>query len=182
MLVSTGRAGCVGELPFAAEVAARSHSMRTLTACLLVCSPVLAAALTACTEGKMPVVQVDAGPRTPLVPAYVAEMRKSAALCKQMQADITAVYEKPQKLVVRVQNSKEFNFKYLKKDATHLAFEVECGTVTFNAYGPQDKFQPLREHIDANPPPPRTVEITVMTDKSHGNPGIFTLLEWRKLD
>ena len=126
--------------------------------------------------------QADAAPAAKPLPAYVAEMRKSWATCKQWQADITSIYEKPQKLVVRVRNSKEFNYKYLKKDATHVAFEVECGTVTFNAYGTQAKFQPLHEYIDANPPPPRTVELTVVTDKSHGNPAIFTLQDWRKVD
>ena len=140
-------------------------------------------ALAACESPKPRVAeQTDAAPAKSLVPTYVGEMRKSSAVCKQWQADITSVYEKPQKLVARVQNSKEFNYKYLKKEATHLAFEVECGTVTFNAYGLQAKFQELREYIDANPPPPRTVEITVVTDKSHGNPGIFTLQEWRKVD
>lgn len=157
--------------------------MKASTVSLLVCS-LLLPALHGCTsEVKMPVVQEDAAVRkAPLVPAYVAEQKRSSAACKAWQADISTIYEKPQKLVARVQNSKEFNFKYLKKEATHLSFEVECGTVTFNAYGPIEKLQPLKAHIDANPPPPRTVEITVLTDKSHGNPAIFTLQDWRKLD
>jgi hypothetical protein len=158
----------------------KEPSMRTLTASLVVCALVLP--LAGCEEVKMPDLRMDAAPRAPLVPSYVGEMKKSAAACKQFQADIASIYEKPQKLVARVQNSKEFNYKYLKKQATHLSFEVECGTVTFNAYGPIEKLQPLKAHIDANPPPPRTVEITVLTDKSHGNPQIFTLQEWRKLD
>lgn len=157
--------------------------MNRLTASLLVCALALPMALTGCaSDVKLPVAQEDAAPRAPLIPSYVAEMNRSKALCKQWQADITSIYEKPQKLVARVQNSKDFNYKYLKKDATHVAFEVECGTVTFNAYGPQEKFLPLKAYIDANPPPPRTVEITIVTDKSHGNPGIFTLQDWRKLD
>ena len=156
--------------------------MRDSTACVVLFALALGGAGSACTSDVRAPAQVDATPAKPLVPAYVAEMRKSAALCKQMQADVASVYEKPQKLVVRVQNSKYFNYKYLKKEASHLSFEVECGTVTFNAYGPEIKFAPLQEHINANPPPPRTVELTVMTDKSHGNPAIFTLLDWRKLD
>jgi hypothetical protein len=127
--------------------------------------------------------QADAAAAAKPLPGYVAEMRKSAAACKAWQADISTIYEKPQSLVVRVQNAKEFNYKYLKKESTHLAFEVECGTgVTFNAYGPIAKLEPLKAYIDGNPPPPRTVAITVMTDKSHGNPGVFTLLDWRKVD
>ena len=156
--------------------------MRASTACVLFLALALAAVGAACTSDARPPTQLDATPAKPLVPAYVAEMRRSAALCKQMQADIASVYEKPQKLVARVQNSKYFNYKYLKKEASHLSFEVECGAVTFNAYGPEIKFAPLQEHINANPPPPRTVEVTVMTDKSHGNPAIFTLLDWRRLD
>jgi hypothetical protein len=159
--------------------------MKSLSARVLTVTFALSV-LGACDEPpKKPkaVVQNDAAPAAkPLVPAYVTEQKKSAAACKAWQADITTIYEKPQKLVARVQNAKEFNYKYLKKEATHLAFEVECGSVTFNAYGPIEKLQPLKAYIDANPPPPRTVEITVMTDKSHGNPGIFTLQEWRKLD
>lgn len=146
---------------------------------LLLSAMSLVALLGACDEPR-PKLEAPVKPAEPAarVPAYVAEMKRSVALCKTMMADLPTYYGKPQKLVARLQLSKEYNYKYLKKEATHVAFEVECGNTTFNVYGPTEKFGDLVDFVRANPP--RTTEITVMTDKSHGNPQIWTLLEWRK--
>jgi len=139
------------------------------------------AELAACQEpAKAPTAASGTAAPPPLVPTYVAEMKQSSALCQQMQAFLPAFYDKPQKLVARVKTSKYFNYKYLKRDATHLSFEVECGPFTFNAYGSREKFHLLENYLVTNPPQPRTLGVTVVTDKSHGNPGIFTLLEWHR--
>jgi len=98
---------------------------------------------------------------------------------KKIKADIGAYYGKPIEIRVPVEIGDYYNFKYRGTEEENFSFRVKGDWEWIHAYGPKERFRDLFDYLAANGGS-AVVNLTIVTDPSHDDNEIFTLLEWSK--
>jgi hypothetical protein len=115
---------------------------------------------------------------TSIPTAQSSALAESSALCNRMMVDIASYYGKPQTITTIAEPSDYYNFTYRASQSTHYSFRLKCSDAFIHAYGSKSSFGDLFEYLMEHQGTP--VRLTMLTDASHGDNGIFTLLSWQK--
>lgn len=107
-----------------------------------------------------------------------SEAEVSAKLCKRMEADIASYYEKEQTVIGVLEPDSYYNYKYDGAEKTHYSFDFECGETDLQVYGEKNKFKDLFNYALDGYDGKVTVKLTILTDETHEDTEIFTLLKW----
>ena len=106
----------------------------------------------------------------------------SEKLCERMKVDISSYYAKPQIIITSAEPDDYYNYKYQDAASSYYSFKTNCGgldSLGIHAFAAKAKFKDLFDYLMANKG--AKVQLTIITDDSHGSNDIFTLQAWQKV-
>ena len=125
------------------------------------------------------------GPRVESKPTAIAVTPKFSNL-KFLKADWASYHNRETQITVTVEPSDYFNYGYgtfdcPQCDTTHYSFRLRDDKFNWiHGYAPRNEFRDLFMHVVENDGK-ATLKLTVTTDASHGDSGIWTITSWEKI-
>ena len=94
-----------------------------------------------------------------------------------MEAGIASYDGKEQTVVGVIEPDSYYNYMYDGAEKTHYSFDCECGETDVQVYGEKKHFKDLFNNALDGHDGKLTVKLTIVTNETHEDTGMFTLLK-----